>query len=203
MNVRLVVEIGRKRKVVNLRGESAIIGRSHGNAIRIPSAQVSRRHCRLLMDDGLVTIEDMDSVNGTFLNGRRIKESEVVRPGDRIEIGPVTFTVEYELTPAALNRLQGDDDSVEMLEALADGEIMDGDDIPFLEPILDPVDDNEPTDLESVLPVVEDLGPLKADFDFEASPWQLPDGGDLRDLLSEMDEGGQEPPARPQKPKKK
>lgn len=204
MNVKLVAEFGRKRKVFNLRTRVAILGRAHGNTVRIPSAEVSRRHCRLLYEKGLVSVEDMDSVNGTFLNGKRIKAVEIVRPGDRLEVGPVTFTIEYEMTPEARKRLRAESSgAVEVLEALADGEMIEADDLPVLEP-LDaesvPADD-EPTDLETVLPVNEDDGPIKADFDFGGTPWQLPDGGDLRDILSQMEDGDDPPPAK--KPKKR
>ena len=124
MNVRLVVDRGGKRKVVPIREEQAIIGRSHGNTVRIPSAEVSRQHCRLSKKDGLVMVRDLGSVNGTLLNGTRISSEEVVRPGDRVEVGPVTFVVEYELTPEALAHLHGLDAGVDVLSALADGDLV-------------------------------------------------------------------------------
>ena len=99
-------------------------GRSHGNTVRIPSAEVSRQHCRLSKKDGLVMVRDLGSVNGTLLNGTRISAEEVVRPGDRVEVGPVTFVVEYELTPEALAQLHGLDAGVDVLSALADGEVV-------------------------------------------------------------------------------
>ena len=124
MNVRLVVDRGGKRKVVPIREEQAIIGRSHGNTVRIPSAEVSRQHCRLSKKDGLVMVRDLGSVNGTLLNGTRISSEEVVRPGDRVEVGPVTFVVEYELTPEALAHLHRLDAGVDVLSALADGDLV-------------------------------------------------------------------------------
>jgi pSer/pThr/pTyr-binding forkhead associated (FHA) protein len=58
---------------------------------------VSRLHCRLLVGaDGLVRVEDLGSVNGTLINGTPIHGLEVVRPGDRLGLGPVTFVVEYD-----------------------------------------------------------------------------------------------------------
>jgi predicted component of type VI protein secretion system len=204
MNIKLVVENDGRRKVFTMQTTTAVIGRAHGNAFRIPSAQVSRRHCRLLVEGGLVKVEDMESVNGTFLNGRRIKGTEYVRPGDRLEVGPVAFTVEYEPSPEGLKRLRGEEeeDSVpvlEALEALADGEVMDLEDLPMVEAVDDEVADaEEATDLEPVRPP-SDHGALEPDFDFEASPWQLPQGDDLRDLLSQMEDGDEPPP----KPKKK
>jgi pSer/pThr/pTyr-binding forkhead associated (FHA) protein len=110
MDVRLVVEQGRRRlRVVRLRGPATRIGRARGSGVRIPSAEVSRQHCVLRVEDGLVTVEDLDSVNGTFLNGEAVVGCRVVRPGDRLHVGPVTFVVEYELAPEALERLREDD----------------------------------------------------------------------------------------------
>jgi pSer/pThr/pTyr-binding forkhead associated (FHA) protein len=119
MDVRLVVEQGRRRlRVVRLRGPATRIGRARGSGVRIPSAEVSRQHCVLRVEDGLVTVEDLDSVNGTFLNGEAVVGCQVVRPGDRLNIGPVTFVVEYELTPEALERLrdQSSDHEYEIVE---------------------------------------------------------------------------------------
>jgi pSer/pThr/pTyr-binding forkhead associated (FHA) protein len=208
MNVRLVVEHGARRKVVNLRPPEAILGRSHGNTVRIPSADVSRRHCRLLLQDGLVTLEDLGSVNGTFLNGRRVDGAEVVRPGDALEVGPVSFVVEYELTPEALARLRalsGNQD--DMLAALAEGDV--GDDLPILAALADgdpaAEDDNLPVleaaeeEMVEAIPISEE-GPLQADFDFDAKPWQMPEGGDLRDILSQMED--EEPPTQHRAPKR-
>jgi pSer/pThr/pTyr-binding forkhead associated (FHA) protein len=111
MDVRLVVEQGRRRlRVVRLRGPATRIGRARGSGVRIPSAEVSRQHCVLRVEGGLVTVEDLDSVNGTFLNGEAVVGCRVVRPGDRLHVGPVTFVVEYELTPQALERLREDGD---------------------------------------------------------------------------------------------
>ncbi len=80
------------------------------------------------MDKGVVTVEDLESVNGTFLNGRRIRAVETVRPGDRLSLGPVTFLVEYERTPETLEWAKGEiedvleeanDDNVPVVEAAA------------------------------------------------------------------------------------
>ena len=224
MNVRLVVDRGGKRKVVPIREEQAVIGRSHGNTVRIPSAEVSRQHCRLSKKDGLVMVRDLGSVNGTLLNGTRIATEEIVRPGDRVEVGPITFVVEYELTPEALAHLHGLDAGVDVLSALADGEIVeDFDEVvpPSMEVDFDmalPFDAVEAgDDFDEVVPVdvvespkkkppkvledtptkpFDDLSPLPADFDFDAVAWQLPEGGDLRGLLDEAEE---EPPKKKKK----
>src|SRR5262245_43449835 len=131
MNLKLVVEQGGKRRAFSVRSDEAVLGRARGCAVRIPSAEVSRQHCRLTVEDGLVRIKDLGSVNGTLLNGRKVRGVEYVRPGDNLTVGPVTFVVEYELTPDALGRLRGDENPIELLEDLADGEvILEAEDMP-------------------------------------------------------------------------
>src|SRR2546427_5510937 len=106
MDVILEVKRGSKEtRQVRLRTEETIVGRQDGCDLRIPSSAVSRRHCRLSFRNEYLTVEDLDSSNGTFVNGVRITGQQVVRPGDLVEIGPVTFLVKYQLTRAAIDRL--------------------------------------------------------------------------------------------------
>jgi predicted component of type VI protein secretion system len=107
MNVQLLVNQGSTRgRKIQLRHETTIVGRRRDCNLCIPSSEVSRRHCLLQFQDGYLTIEDLNSINGTFLNEQRIADKNVVYPGDRLTIGPVHFTVQYELSPSARERLQ-------------------------------------------------------------------------------------------------
>ena len=71
------------------------IGREATNRLRIPLASVSRHHCELTKDDGELLITDKGSSNGTFVNGKRVKETELA-PGDLVSIGPVVFVVRVD-----------------------------------------------------------------------------------------------------------
>src|SRR5438105_2840410 len=106
MDVRLVLEKGNTRaKVVRVHADETIIGRRKDCDLRILSSQVSRRHCLISVHDGYVSVEDLDSVNGTFVNGKRVTGRAVLRPGDHLGIGALRFVVEYELTQDALDRI--------------------------------------------------------------------------------------------------
>lgn len=63
------------------------IGRKDGNTIRLMERNVSRRHARLLRNNGTVFIEDLDSYNGIRINGERINGRYEVKEGDLVEIG--------------------------------------------------------------------------------------------------------------------
>ncbi len=66
------------------------IGRDLSNAISIADASVSRRHSALRNESGAFTIRDLDSLNGTFVNGVPVKERQL-RHGDQIQIGSSLF----------------------------------------------------------------------------------------------------------------
>jgi len=98
MNVRLVVCSNRPlRQVINLRQRETVLGRAADCTVRIPSQAVSRRHCRLRLEDGRLMVEDLGSVNGTFVNDQLLVGAAPLQPGDRLSVGPVTFRVEHFL----------------------------------------------------------------------------------------------------------
>jgi DNA-binding winged helix-turn-helix (wHTH) protein len=69
------------------RGEH-LIGRAATNLIPVPSSQVSREHSRIRVSAERVTLEDLGSRNGTFVNDHRIASTVTLKQGDRIGIGP-------------------------------------------------------------------------------------------------------------------
>ncbi len=69
------------------------IGRSKQSGISLHDSEVSRRHARLAAHDGTLFVEDLESRNGTFLNGRRVTESIEVREGDAIDVGTTRLVV--------------------------------------------------------------------------------------------------------------
>jgi FHA domain len=76
-------------------GESRelFIGRSSSCDIVLSDASVSRRHARLVLRDGSWVVQDLESTNGTNLNGRRIHRCEL-RPGDQLILGRVQLRVD-------------------------------------------------------------------------------------------------------------
>ena len=70
------------------------IGRASANDICIDDTFASSRHARLYDRDGVVYIEDMNSTNGTYVNGRRLGAQQALRPADKIRIGDTEFRFE-------------------------------------------------------------------------------------------------------------
>ncbi len=75
------------------------LGRSSANDLPIADKMLSRQHARIIRDgNGVLTIEDLGSRNGTYVNGERIVSVHPLKSGDRVTIGGVTLKVEAEST---------------------------------------------------------------------------------------------------------
>jgi pSer/pThr/pTyr-binding forkhead associated (FHA) protein len=62
------------------------IGRSRSNDIHLADERVSRHHARIELQQDVFVISDLDSANGTYVNGQRI-ERHWLQSGDEIRIG--------------------------------------------------------------------------------------------------------------------
>jgi len=69
-------------------GEELALGRDPDVAdIVLLDAAISRRHCILSKNGGVVTLEDLGSTNGTFVNDRRVREAVELTPSDNVRVG--------------------------------------------------------------------------------------------------------------------
>ena len=176
VDLTLVLKQGPARtRSLRLRTAETLIGRSRECDVCIPSAAVSRRHCLLCIASGTVTIEDLTSHNGTFLNKERVVSKTVVKPGDQLQIGPLLFTIQFGPTAAAAETMQ----AVPRTPAADTQRRKEAKDLmrstkssPALSsPTMPPT--NEEDDIEIIM---NDKHPL-----------DLPEGDDFRDLLSKLD----------------
>jgi ABC-type multidrug transport system ATPase subunit/pSer/pThr/pTyr-binding forkhead associated (FHA) protein len=99
---------GRKTQGARVRDHAlaegvSVLGRDPAVEIPLDSPIVSRLHARLSRQGDVVTVEDLDSANGTYLNGRRVARSEVA-PGDLLVVGPFQLV----LQPAPATDAAGD-----------------------------------------------------------------------------------------------
>ncbi len=72
------------------KGEN-IIGRSDGVEIFLDDVTVSRKHCSIVINENNLFIEDFDSTNGIYLNHNLITKKEILKSGDKIQIGKYLF----------------------------------------------------------------------------------------------------------------
>lgn len=105
MEAKLVVvngkNAGRKLKVT---GPKFLIGRAEDCQLRPRSDAISRHHCAILLDDGLIAVRDLGSRNGTFVNGERIRTEAELKNGDRLTVGGLEFEVQWTAQAAAAKK---------------------------------------------------------------------------------------------------
>ena len=83
------------------------IGRSPTATLHIDANTLSREHTQVFLQGGRLYVRDMESKNGTYLNGDLIRQAEPLKHGDKIRVGPaVVLTVVMEAgdAPAAATR---------------------------------------------------------------------------------------------------
>ena len=85
-----------KTTVVPLIRDEITIGRKEGNTIRLTERNVSRRHARILRNNGEVHIEDLGSYNGIRVNNARIAERVNLRVSDQVQIGDYKLYLKAE-----------------------------------------------------------------------------------------------------------
>ena len=81
-------------------GQEAVIGRGLDCTLRLADPTVSRRHCRIAVEDGQATLYDDDSRWGTLVNGE-VTRCHQLKPGDRITVGETELLFEAETPPDA------------------------------------------------------------------------------------------------------
>ncbi len=193
MDVKLVINRGASRgQTFRLRSVDTIVGRSVGCKLRIPSESVSRRHCRLVFRDDYLIVEDLASANGTLVNDHPIVKPTIVRPSDRLTIGSVTFVVQYQLTPRAIEKiLEEQQKEMELLPTFDANEsslpvaLPDDDPPPTLKK-QEKKTKRKPTKPEAEK-VPESDGNPDASAILEGRRWQFPTGENIRDILSDLE----------------
>jgi pSer/pThr/pTyr-binding forkhead associated (FHA) protein len=89
-------------KEVAVGAREVSIGRSPENGIVIDNPAVSNYHARVFSEEGRMMLEDFGSLNGTFVNGQRVK-MVTLKPGDSVGIGKhtIVFTESREVSGTA------------------------------------------------------------------------------------------------------
>src|ERR687895_1418080 len=99
----VVLTEGLKGRSYELATVLTTIGRLEDNSFQIPEQSVSSHHCEILLRGSDVVVKDLNSTNGTFINGQQISSETVLRPGQVMRLG----TVEVRLEDATATAVPG------------------------------------------------------------------------------------------------
>lgn len=84
---------GLNARLIDLKLGANRVGRHPDNDFTIEHSTISSVHCEMVLKDSGVTLRDLESTNGTFVNGERIREIELI-PGQIVRLGDVELLVE-------------------------------------------------------------------------------------------------------------
>jgi hypothetical protein len=87
-HVLLVSRAGEPDQRIALGTEPLVIGRAPSNGLILVAHEVSRAHCRVALVANEVNVTDLDSTNGTYVDGKRIAHTTVLLPGAVLQVGP-------------------------------------------------------------------------------------------------------------------
>ncbi len=105
MVAKLIVASGKSAgRSITLKHGKILIGRAEECDIRPLGEEVSRRHCAVVAEGDGLTVQDLKSRNGTYVNGVRIAAKVTAADGDVIRVGPLELKVSC-VVPAAANAL--------------------------------------------------------------------------------------------------
>lgn len=105
MVAKLVVVSGKSAgRSIALKHGKLLIGRAEDCDVRPLGEEVSRRHCAVVAEGDGLTVEDLKSRNGTYVNGVRISAKVTMADGDIVRVGPLELKVSCAV-PAAASQL--------------------------------------------------------------------------------------------------
>ena len=155
MDVNLVMfKTTGQRKNFPVRTAVTVIGRGENCDLRIPLVSVSRRHCEISISGDQIKAKDLASSNGTYVNNKRITETEL-KAGDRLVVGPIVFTVQVDGIPEEIHPVKTKGQRMAESAEAAKAEVVD------LEADVGEAveDEEEAVDLE---PATEEIDPIAA-----------------------------------------
>lgn len=97
-----IKEKGGGEQVLTFDRDTVNIGRARGNDIVLPRPNISKRHARIMVNEGEMYVVDLKSTNGTYVNGDRISAPVGVSDDDKVFMGDFMLKIEKFLAEEAL-----------------------------------------------------------------------------------------------------
>lgn len=114
------------------------IGRRKESALCLPAASVSKDHCELRGEEGVLAAVDLGSTNGTYVNGHRVRQPTALDEGDVLQVGECGFQLTTrEIEPDFETGIRDDKGEQSALEFSFIRDVMGGHGLsPFFQPIV-------------------------------------------------------------------
>lgn len=111
-----------RRTVIPVVRDEITIGRNEANMVRLTEKNVSRKHGRLVREEGHFYIEDLDSFTGIRVNGEKIKGKHLVEEGDLIQISEYDLSLQAspDEKPKGEKSLADDDEEATLIRKQAE-----------------------------------------------------------------------------------
>ena len=136
-----------------------IIGRGRSAGLTLPHPLVSRQHCEIYEEEGKLVVNDLGSLNGTFVGDQRINEPTFLMPGELLTVGTVTFRASYEVDGEIADEATGTELSGDAPAADATVEYEQTVDVASVE-ALEEIDEAVPVE-DDIVEVVEEVEPVE------------------------------------------
>src|ERR1035438_8256827 len=91
----VVLGVGMTGRTQELKADKTTIGRVEDNTFQIAEPSVSSHHCEVLLRGKDVVVVDLNSTNGTFINGEKVTE-KVIKPGQILRLGQIEMRLETD-----------------------------------------------------------------------------------------------------------
>ena len=92
----VVLSAGMTGRTQELKLDKTTIGRVEDNTFQIAEPSVSSHHCEVLLRGSEVVVRDLNSTNGTFINGEKVTESPI-KPGQILRLGQIEMRLETDV----------------------------------------------------------------------------------------------------------
>ena len=99
----VVLSAGMTGRTQELKLEKTTIGRVEDNTFQIAEPSVSSHHCEVELKGNEVLVRDLNSTNGTFINGEKVTE-KVIKPGQILRLGQIEMRLETDAPAAPTKR---------------------------------------------------------------------------------------------------
>ncbi len=91
-------------RAYDLKAEKTTIGRVDDNAFPIAEGSISSHHCEVLLRGNEIVVKDLNSTNGTFVNGQQITGEGILKSGQILRLGQIEMRLESDEAKSTANK---------------------------------------------------------------------------------------------------